>query len=121
RSTTSSRSCRLRPLSGSAAARGSAGVSRGWVMVPFGRGADRYILVPQPDIRAAGPVVAAGWAPVRDRGSLSVAWGAMAPPSASPDPVAGPATPNPGTEHYFSEDPSVPEVRRSVAVTLRGR
>ena len=45
----------------------------------------------------------------------------MAPPPDSPDPVAGPATPNPGTEHYFSEDPSVPEVRRSVAVRLRGR
>lgn len=45
----------------------------------------------------------------------------MAPRPDSPDPVAGPATPNPGTEHYFSEDPSVPEVRRSVVVALRGR
>lgn len=39
----------------------------------------------------------------------------------TPDPAAGPATPNPGTEHYFSEDPSVPEVRRPVTVALRGR
>jgi 16S rRNA (guanine1207-N2)-methyltransferase len=39
----------------------------------------------------------------------------------TPDPAAGPATPNPGTEHYFSEDPSVPEVRRPVSVALRGR
>ncbi|MFF0988925.1 class I SAM-dependent methyltransferase [Kocuria nitroreducens] len=45
----------------------------------------------------------------------------MAPRPDSPDPVAGPAAPNPETEHYFSEDPSAPEVRRSVAVTLRGR
>lgn len=45
----------------------------------------------------------------------------MAPRSDSPDPVAGPATPNPGTEHYFSEEPSAPELRRSVAVVLRGR
>ncbi len=45
----------------------------------------------------------------------------MAPPPDSPDPLAGPVSPNPATEHYFSEDPSAPEVRRSVAVTLRGR
>jgi 16S rRNA (guanine1207-N2)-methyltransferase len=38
-----------------------------------------------------------------------------------PDPAAGPAAPNPGTEHYFSEDPAVPEVRRPVTVALRGR
>jgi 16S rRNA (guanine1207-N2)-methyltransferase len=45
----------------------------------------------------------------------------MAPRSETPDPVAGPATPNPGTEHYFSEEPSAPEQRRSLAVVLRGR
>ncbi|GGG44804.1 16S RNA G1207 methylase RsmC [Kocuria dechangensis] len=45
----------------------------------------------------------------------------MAPRSDSPDPVVGPATPNPGTEHYFSEDPATPELRRPVTVALRGR
>jgi 16S rRNA (guanine1207-N2)-methyltransferase len=43
----------------------------------------------------------------------------MAPRSDSPDPRPG--TPNPGSEHYFSEEPSAPEVRRSVSVGLRGR
>lgn len=41
----------------------------------------------------------------------------MTPRSDSP----GPAIPGPGTEHYFSEDPSTPEQRRSVTVVLRGR
>ncbi|MFI7484206.1 class I SAM-dependent methyltransferase [Kocuria sp. M1R5S2] len=45
----------------------------------------------------------------------------MASRSETPDPVAGPATPNPGTEHYFSEEPTGPEQRRTVAVLLRGR